>query len=1192
MRIRLVLSSCLLLAMTVVETRDSVRKSVFASSESHYGNLTLSFEVNSGQADSQVKYLGRGPGYTVHLTPSGAVLNLSRPQADRRSSDSRVMRMKFVAANPSAGIVGLQELPGKVNYFIGSDPSRWRTNISTYARIRYTGVYPGIDVEYYGQQGQLEYDFVVAPGADPNAIRFEFEGDDSLAVDARGDLVLQGANDEIRLLRPVIYQRHRGIQREVRGQYALLDEHQVGFQIGPYDPQKPLVIDPILSYSAYLKGSDYDFGSAIAVDRAGNAYVSGTTFSTDFPTMNPLQPMHDRGCFYGTGQPCPDVFVAKVNTAGTALVYSTYLGGNDVDDGLGIVVDSTGNAYVTGRTCSDNFPLANSLQSTRAGRSLPDYRGCGDAFITKLNATGSALIYSTYLGGNGNDRASGIAVDSAGNAYVAGRTCSTNFPIVNPLQAAFAGPSEYCDEISWSSPYGDAFVTKLNASGTAAIYSTYLGGRGGDGIQGIAIDATGNAYVTGQTCSEDFPTASPMRPAYSGGYYGCGDAFVTKLNVAGSALLYSTYLGGTGRDVGNGIAVDNDGNAYVAGQTCSDDFPTANPFQTTYRRSCEAESVGFVTKLNSAGSALVYSTYLGGNVLTDYSVSDHASAIAVDGAANAYVTGITYGSDFPTANPLQPKYGGAGNAVVAKLNAAGSLTYSTYIGFSTFGSGIAVDGAGNAYVTGGIGDFNFPTANPVHGFVAKIADAPDRVGFVIPDRGGASWTTPGGSGTAVAGYGRIETRAGDAPPAAFAILASRQNDVLVSETAVPASPGMLSGQIYAEINGRVNTGLAIVNPNDQPAAVSFYFAGASGESSNGSMTIPANGQIAKFLNESPFNGPSPLNGSFTFTSSFPIAVSAFRGFTNERGEFLVTALPVVDLRPPFYPGTIILPHFADGSGWTTEVILVNTSDSIRTGTVQFLDSSGQPATVTANGQSNTSFVYSIPARSSQKFQTSGTAAAILNGSVRVVPAINVSANNLFGISALAVFSFRNKGITVSETSVPGGLTGVAFRLYAEVSGSIQTGVAVANPSNNEAVVLLELSRLDGSSTGLVGSLSIPANGHKAVFLNEVKGFDCLPRCFGILSVSQGVLRLLSATPIAVTGVRGRYNERNDFLITMTTPVNELAVTPAQPLFFPHILDSGGYASQFFLFGGRPGQASSGTIRLFNQSGGILGITLR
>ena len=392
----------------------------------------------------------------MFLTPSGAVLNLSRPQAGRASNDSRVMRMKFVAANPQAGIVGLQELPGKVNYFIGSDPTRWRTNISTYARIRHAGVYPGIDVEYYGKQGQLEYDFVVAPGADPNAIRFEFEGDDPLAVDARGDLVLQNANDEIRLLKPVIYQRHGGIQREVRGQYALLDKHEVGFQIGPYDPQEPLVIDPVLSYTTYLRGNSLDFGSSIVVDGAANAYVTGQTSSTNFPTVNPFQPKVADSCST-SNYDCRDAFVTKLNAAGS-LVYSTYLGGTRAESGLAITVDRAGNAYVTGRTCSTNFPIANALQPTHGISGSTGYSGCGDAFVredafvTKLNTSGSALVYSTYLGGNENDLGLGIAVDSAGNAYVAGRTCSANFPTANPLQAEFGGGGEYCNEYSSGRP--------------------------------------------------------------------------------------------------------------------------------------------------------------------------------------------------------------------------------------------------------------------------------------------------------------------------------------------------------------------------------------------------------------------------------------------------------------------------------------------------------------------------------------------------------------------------------------------------------------------------------------------------------------------------------------------------------------------------------------------------------------------
>ena len=391
----------------------------------------------------------------------------------------------------------------------------------------------------------------------------------------------------------------------------------------------------MLEYSTYLGGSGVDQGYGIAVDSAGNAYVTGSTESTNFPTANAFQ-----NTFGGGG----DAFVTKLNAAGSALVYSTYLGGSDGDFGAGIAVDSAGNAYVTGVTDSTDFPTANALQNTNSG-------GIADVFVTKLNAAGSALAYSTYLGGSDFDSEPNIAVDSAGNVYVTGHTESTNFPTANAFQSTSGGGG------------GDAFVTKLNAAGSALVYSTYLGGSEAEFGGGIAADSAGNAYVTGTTDSDNFPTANALQPTSGGGTgLADGDAFVTKLNAAGSALVYSTYLGGSDFDYGGGIAVDSAGNAYVTGVTDSDNFPTANAFQScTYGSNQDV----FVTKLNAAGSALVYSTYLGGSLFED------SGDIAVDSAGNAYVTGSTYSTNFPTANALQSTSGGDRDVFVAEAQHGG-----------------------------------------------------------------------------------------------------------------------------------------------------------------------------------------------------------------------------------------------------------------------------------------------------------------------------------------------------------------------------------------------------------------------------------------------------------------------------------------------------------------------------------------
>ncbi len=733
-----------------------------------YGKLPLSFEPNQGQTDGQVKFLSRGSGYTLYLTAQEAVLALRKASApnpavaavsspptrraaqfsitnlqllaswprygdediaapigatNRQSSIANrqsVLTMNLVGANQKARVVGLEELPGKSNYFIGNDPKQWRTNVPTYAKVRYQNVYPGVDLIYYGKQGQLEYDFVVRPGADPSTIRFSVGAGLSrhqsnqdggvkppLQIAADGDLVVKTDGGDVRFHKPVVYQTKSTANHQssidnrqlLEGHYVLTASNQLRFALGPYDRSKPLVIDPILRYSTYLGGSGDDGATGIAVDSARNAYVTGGTGSTDFPTKNPFQAANA-----GHG----DAFVTKLDPTGSALVYSTYLGGSDHDDATGIAVDSARNAYVTGFTYSTNFPTKNPFQRHNAGGA--------DAFVTKLDPTGSALVYSTYLGGSGFDAATGIAVDSAGNAYVTGGTASTNFPTMNPFQAANAGF------------FGNAFVTELSPTGSALVYSTYLGGSGGDNASGIALDSAGNAYVTGVTKSTNFPTKNPFQGTFGGGG-GTVDAFVTKLDPTGSALVYSTYLGGSDNDVASGIAVDSARNAYVTGQTFSTNFPTKNPFQAANAGNLDADA--FVTKLDPTGNALVYSTYLGG------SGREQATGIAVDSARNAYVTGWTTSTNFPTQNPFQAaNAGGFDDAFVTKLDPTGSaLVYSTYLGGSNsdFGFGIALDSARNAYVTGGTSSTNFPTKNPFQGtnaggfdaFVAKIVLAAD-----------------------------------------------------------------------------------------------------------------------------------------------------------------------------------------------------------------------------------------------------------------------------------------------------------------------------------------------------------------------------------------------------------------------------------------------------------------------------------
>jgi hypothetical protein len=687
------------------------RGSTHAQTIETFLGLPLSFEANHGQTDRQVDFIARGRGYTMFLTPREAVLTLRGPATStdgRRQgqSNAAALRVRLVAANPEPHAAGLEQLPGRVNYFRGKDPTRWRTNIPTYAKVRYREVYPGVDLVYYGAQGQLEYDFILRAGADPERIGLTFEGAGKIEVDTEGDLLLHVAGGAIRHRKPVIYQDVDGARRVVAGGWRLKGAHAVGFRVAPYDTSRPLIIDPVLFYSTYLGGVDAEDRGSIAVDASGYAYVTGETLSADFPTT--------AGAFRVTGAGPEDVVVTKLDPAGSALVYSTYLGGTGNEDGDGIAVDANGYAYVSGRTSSNDFPTTpGAFQATPVGN-IGGTRVT--AFVTKLDPSGSTLVYSTYLGGSTNEEVRSIAVDGGGSAYVTGATSSADFPTTaGAFRVVSAGMIE-------------AFVTKVDPSGSTLVYSTYLGGARNDEGYGIAVDADGNAYAIGKTASTDFPTTAGAFRATKPGRNTDDDVYVTKLNPTGTALVYSTYLGGSDNDRGVAIALDapSNPNAYVTGRTLSTDFPTtAGAFQTI---SAGLRDV-FVSKLDPSGSTLVYSTYLGG------ADTDEGHGIAVDGAGNAYVAGRASSTNFPiTAGAIQTTSAGGRETFVTKLDPSGStLVYSTYLGGAgdDESTGIAIDTAGSVYLSGTTTSINFPTTSGAFDttfngvrdfFVVKLAD--------------------------------------------------------------------------------------------------------------------------------------------------------------------------------------------------------------------------------------------------------------------------------------------------------------------------------------------------------------------------------------------------------------------------------------------------------------------------------------
>ena len=726
-----------------------------ARAAENYGKLPLSFEPNRGQAEPTVQFLSREAGYTLFLTGDEAVLALRTSNASpEQNSSVSALRLHLDGANASAKSNGESALPGRSNYFLGDHAANWQAGVPTYSRVRYEDIYPGIDLVYYGNRsGRLEHDFVVRPGADPGTIALNLRGAHSVRLNASGDLELKVASSTLTLEHPVIYQEVKGQRRGVSGGYVLTADGRVKFAVGAYDRSQQLVIDPVLTYSTYLGGSSINSANGIAVDASGNAYITGRTISTNFPVTTGA---YDTTC---PGE-CASVFITKLNPAGNALVYSTYLGGTCMtfcgETGKAIAVDASGNAYVTGITSSNNFPTTAGVFQPKEGATTSASNEYTNAFVTKLNATGSALVYSTYLGGSdgglcytaaGSEGEGGrsIAVDASGNVYVAGCTESANFPVTS---GAF---KTKCSTCASGSGHGNGFVSKINATASALVYSTYLGGSGLDIAYGIAIDSTGSAYVAGSATSADFPVTGGafQTTKVAGGQV----AFISKLNATGSALTYSTFLGGNDVDLAYSIALDSSKNAYVTGYASSPDFPvTSSAFQKTCKDCNYPIASSYVAKLNATGSALVYSTFLGG------SGDEVGAGIAVNSAGDAFVTGLTESTDFPvTSGSFQTTCRdcnttiGSSAAFLTELNPTGSaLLYSTYLGGSKSDSAnaIALDSSGNAYIAGQTASTDFPLSGG--DLVCESCAAFDPDGFVSKFSFGTATLTVSFSPTSLA----------------------------------------------------------------------------------------------------------------------------------------------------------------------------------------------------------------------------------------------------------------------------------------------------------------------------------------------------------------------------------------------------------------------------------------------------------
>lgn len=891
-----------------------------------YGKLPIGFEANRGQADARVNFLARGRGYTLLLTATQATLGLIGPQAH-----PAITTITLIGGNAAAHSEGLEPLPGKTNYLMGNDRAKWRTNVANYAKVQYRDVYPGVDLVYYGNQQQLEYDFIIHPGANPRIVQLAFAGMEKLRLDAAGDLILGVPGAEIRQHKPLVYQEQGGIRQAVEGRYVRIGKRRIGFELGKYDGSRPVVIDPRLSYSTFLGGAslDLDKGLAIAADNSGNAYVTGWTQSPNFP-VTPGAFQRSKG-----GTVDRSAFVTKLNAAGNALVYSTYLGGSVLEEGHGIAVDSSGNAYVAGTTNSTNFPVTPGAFQTAGGGN--------DVFVTKLNAAGDGLLYSTYLGGTAKagTAATAIALDHLGNVYVTGFTQDPTFPIT---PGAFLSTPAF------------VFVAKINpnASGSSSlVYSTFFGkGTGTHRTLGIAVNSAGNAFITGITNQNGIATPGAFQTSRGGAAAGPqNEAFVAKLTAAGNGLVYSTYLGGNGDDSGNAIAVDGADNAYITGSTNSTDFPiTRGAYQTSFQAGANEQALGlthtFVTKLNAAGNGLVYSTFLTGG---GQNIFERGNAIAVDLAGNAAIVGTTNSVTFPTTSDALALSAGSGaKAFAAKVGAAGDrLIFSTYLAGNNGEEGWAVaeDSVGDTYVTGYSTSVNFPITPGAfqvkqvgsgHGFVTEILG---DTGVTLTQSGLTFQAVQGGSAPAAQSFRFLNatelplsfsisasTLSGNnwlsIAPASGSLTPDQAASPTVSVSPAGLAPGDYYGQVRIDAPAAVNApqfltivlnvAASSVNPGPGIAPAGLVFPAVIGGANPSAQSVRITNVITR---------PTQFTAAATLGNWFTIAPANGTLAPGQPVDIRIQPT-ATGLVPGTYRGTLVVQFPQDATSRTIDLLMV------------------------------------------------------------------------------------------------------------------------------------------------------------------------------------------------------------------------------------------------------------------------------
>ncbi|MBK9706543.1 MAG: SBBP repeat-containing protein [Acidobacteria bacterium] len=812
-----------------IKKRSSADQSFIQSSLS---KIPVSFEENRGQVADEIFFISRGSGYDA-LFAADRIYFTPKSGAEKGQKSRPPMSLVFQNREGGSAPTGIDTIEQKSNYFIGDDPSQWRTGLNNFSRIEYQELYPGVDLKFYGNQRKLEYDFIIAPGARTDRIKFGFDGADSVTISDDGNLAVSAGPEKVIIRSPFAYQQIDGNRRMIDCNFQVDDAGKVSFSVGSYDRDQELIIDPVLEFSTFFGGSGTDISYGVAVDTAGNIYIAGATSSVNFPLKNPL---------YNSINGASDAFIMKLNPSISTILFSTFIGGrNSGDRCWAISVDDHGFIYVAGETSSLNFPLVNPIQA--------NFRGTVDGFIAKFTGDGGTMVFSTYHGGFYFDCIYGLKTDSSGNIYVTGRTEAPNFTVKNAIQTTLRGQR-------------DAFITKINADGDI-VFSTYLGGnpttngvRDEETGYGIALDSNLNIYVTGATDSTSFPTLNAVQPTLSG----VEDAFVTKISADGSQIVYSTYFGGTRADNARDIAVDSFGNAYITGYTVSRDYPQLHPIGNQTTGNVDA----FLTKFSASGKKVIYSTLLGGSDAENNGlVSENipTGSIRVDNLGYVYLTGKTDSRDFPTVLPLQSQLSGDQDAFVVKVDPAGSsLIFSTYLGssyiglsgFEDRGLAISIDGNGKIYVTGQVLKNDFPLVFPAQGafggglsdvFVSRIS-TPD-INTIAPVSAASFFGAALSSESIVAAFGTglaTGIQAGEEVPLPTVLLGTkvRVRDSVGTERLAPlffVSPSQVNFLMPA---GMANGGatVSITNADNFTASSIVYI----DDTAPGLFSANANGQ--------------------------------------------------------------------------------------------------------------------------------------------------------------------------------------------------------------------------------------------------------------------------------------------------------------------------------------------------------------